>query len=54
MDERVILRTMDKCEMSRGLLIDPFLSRHFGGISRLCAVEDLSSREEIYFECGPF
>ena len=32
MDERIILRTMNESEMSRGLLINPLLSRHLGDI----------------------
>lgn len=29
MNQRVILRTMNEREVSRGLLVDPFLSWHF-------------------------
>jgi hypothetical protein len=31
-DERIVLWTMNKSEMSSSFLIDPFLSRHFDGI----------------------
>jgi hypothetical protein len=31
-DEWIILRAMDESEMRRSLFIDPFLSRHFGGM----------------------
>ena len=42
MDEGVILRTVDEREMSRGLLINPLLSRHFGGIWK----------EDVVKSCG--
>jgi hypothetical protein len=32
-DQRIILWAMNESEMGRSFLIDPFLSRHFGGLS---------------------
>jgi hypothetical protein len=31
-DQRIVLRTVNESKMSRCFLIDPFLSRHFGGV----------------------
>jgi len=31
-NEGIILRAVDECEMSRGFLINPLLSRHLGGL----------------------
>lgn len=35
MNERVILRTVDECEMSRCLLVNPLLARHLGGLGKM-------------------